>query len=99
PGVKTSLNALSTRASQLPAINIEKPQHLIGRNTLECMQSGIVNGTAAMIDGLIHQLLPTLNGEPHIIATGGMSRTIAQHCHHQITIDPYLLFKGLFQAK
>lgn len=99
PGVKTSLNALSTRASQLPAITIEKPQHLIGRNTLECMQSGIVNGTAAMIDGLIHQLLPTLNGEPHIIATGGMSRTIAQHCHHQITIDPYLLFKGLFQAK
>jgi type III pantothenate kinase len=99
PGVKTSLNALSTRASQLPAINIAKPQHLIGRNTLECMQSGIVNGTAAMIDGLINQILPTLNGQPHIIATGGMSRTIAQHCRHQITIDPYLLFKGLFQAK
>ena len=82
-----------------PAINIEKPQHLIGRNTLECMQSGIVNGTAAMIDGLINQIRPTLNAEPHIIATGGMSRTIAQHCQNPITIDPHLLFKGLFQTK
>ena len=36
---------------------------------------------------------------PHIIATGGMSRCIAQHCQHPITIDPHLLFKGLFQAK
>ena len=97
PGVKTSLSALSTRASQLPSITIEKPAHFIGRNTLECMQSGILYGTAAMIDGLIDQILPTLNGAPNIIATGGMSKTIVPHCHHQITIDPYLLFKGLYQ--
>ena len=72
PGVKTSLSALSTRASQLPAITIEKPAHFIGRNTLECMQSGIVNGTAAMIDGLIDQLSANLSITPRIIATGGM---------------------------
>ena len=95
PGVKTSLNALSSRASQLPSINIENPQHLIGRNTLECMQSGIVYGTAAMIDGLIDQIADSFSIPPHIIATGGMSKTIVPHCKHQITIDPYLLFKGL----
>ena len=95
PGVKTSLSALSTRASQLPSITIEKPAHFIGRNTLECMQSGILYGTAAMIDGLIDQLSTTLNATPKIIATGGMSKTIVPHCKHQITIDPYLLFKGL----
>jgi len=99
PGVKTSLSALSTRASQLPSITIEKPQHLIGRNTLECMQSGIVNGTAAMIDGLIHQLASSMSQAPKIIATGGMARTIAPNCQTPITIDPHLLFKGLFQAK
>ena len=98
PGVKTSLNALSSRASQLPSITIEKPAHMIGRNTLECMQSGILYGTAAMIDGLIDQLSTTLNTTPKIIATGGMSKTIVPHCKHQITIDPYLLFKGLFQT-
>ena len=95
PGVKTSLNALSSRASQLPSINIENPQHLIGRNTLECMQSGIVYGTAAMIDGLVDQIADSFSIPPHIIATGGMSKTIVPHCKHQITIDPYLLFKGL----
>ena len=95
PGVKTSLSALSTRASQLPSITIEKPAHFIGRNTLECMQSGILYGTAAMIDGLIDQLSATLSITPRIIATGGMSKTIVPHCKHQITIDPYLLFKGL----
>lgn len=98
PGVKTSLSALSSRASQLPAITIEKPAHFIGRNTLECMQSGILYGTAAMIDGLIDQLSATLNATPKIIATGGMSKTIVPQCRHQITIDPHLLFKGLFQT-
>ena len=98
PGVKTSLNALSQRASQLPAIFIEKPQHLIGRNTLECMQSGILNGTAAMIDGLLDRLLPTLGDTAPIIATGGMAKDIVPQCHHQIQLDKYLLFKGLFKA-
>lgn len=98
PGVKTSLSALSQRASQLPSINIEKPQHLIGRNTLECMQSGIVYGTAAMIDGLIDQIATSFPSSPQIIATGGMAKTIVPHCKQQITIDPYLLFKGIFNS-
>jgi type III pantothenate kinase len=98
PGVKTSLSALSQRASQLSAINIEKPQHLVGRNTLECMQSGILYGTVAMIDGLIDRLVPTLSEPVHIIATGGMAKDIVPHCHHQIELDKHLLLKGLFNA-
>ena len=98
PGVKTSLNALSSRASQLPSITIEKPAHMIGRNTLECMQSGIVYGTAAMIDGLIDQIADSFPTPPYVVATGGMSKTIGPHCKHQITIDPYLLFKGIFNS-
>lgn len=98
PGVKTSINALSQRASQLPSITIEKPHHLIGRNTLECMQSGILYGTTAMIDGLIDKFTPMFSEIPHLIATGGMARSIAPHCQHQIICDPYLLFKGLFNA-
>ena len=97
-GVKTSLNALSQRASQLPSIAIEKPQQLIGRNTLECMQSGILYGSAAMIDGLIDRLLPSLSEPVHIIATGGMAKDIVSQCHHQIELDKYLLLKGLFKA-
>ena len=98
PGVKTSLGALSQRASQLPSITIEKPKHLVGRNTLECMQSGILYGTAAMIDGLLDRLLPTLDGTVHIIATGGMAKDIVPQCQHHIELDKHLLLKGLFKA-
>jgi type III pantothenate kinase len=62
------------------------------------MQSGILNGTAAMIDGLIDKLMPTFNKPAHLIATGGMAKSIIPHCRHQITKDEYLLFKGLFNA-
>ena len=95
PGVKTSLKALSTKASQLPTVNIEKPRNMIGRNTLECMQSGIVYGTASMIDGLIDRILPTLGKDVKIIATGGNARQIIPYCNHNIMVDPYLQFKGI----
>lgn len=98
PGVKTSLSALSQRASQLPAIPVEKPRHFIGRNTLESMQSGILYGTAAMVDGLIRQLLPTFSVAPCVIATGGMARHIVPLCSHSIVKDDHLLLKGLLNA-
>ena len=98
PGVKTSLSALSSRASQLPVINIEKPKNMIGRNTLECMQSGILYGTAAMIDGIIDRISASLGKEFTIVATGGMAKNIAPHCRHNILLDNFLQFKGLFQA-
>lgn len=98
PGVKTSLNALSQRASQLPSVSLGTPGNIIGRNTLECMQSGILYGTASMIDGLIDRLLKTLPESVHIVATGGMAKNIVPYCSHPIVLDKHLLLKGLFQA-
>ncbi|MBQ9237254.1 MAG: type III pantothenate kinase [Prevotella sp.] len=100
PGVKTSLNALSSRASQLPVIDIEKPRNMIGRNTLECMQSGILYGTAAMIDGLIDRLLPLIgtNDNVKLIATGGMMKYITPYCQHKIIVEEFLQFKGILHA-
>ena len=98
PGVKTSLNALSQRASQLPVIRIEKPKHLVGRNTLECMQSGIYYGTIAMIDGLLDSVLQTVSGRVHIVATGGMAKDFVPQSRHQMVLDRHLLLKGLFKA-
>lgn len=99
PGVKTSLNALSNRASQLPAIDLDKPRHIVGKNTLECMQSGILYGTAAMIDGIIERLLPLINSNNvKLIATGGMARYIIPYCQHDIIIEEFLQFKGILVA-
>lgn len=98
PGVKTSLNALSKRASQLPVINIENPRNIVGRNTLECMQSGIIYGTAAMIDGIIDRISETFVTPVTIVATGGMAKTIVPHCRHDIVRDDFLQFKGILHA-
>lgn len=95
PGVKTALNALSARASQLPVVNIEEPQHIIGRNTVECMQSGILYGTAAMIDGLIDRFMPMFSKPVNIVATGGMAKRIVPSCKHKIIIEEFLQLKGL----
>lgn len=99
PGAKTALRALSSRASQLPEVEVAAPKNIIGRNTLECMQSGIVHGSASMIDGLIDRLSATLPQPVHVIATGGMSRFIIPHCSHDIIIDPHLQFKGLWASQ
>lgn len=98
PGVKTSLKALSTKASQLPMVSIEKPEHIIGRNTLECMQSGILYGNAAMVDGIIDRIRPTLHGDAKVIATGGMARQIIPFCRNEIVIDNTLQLKGVLLA-
>lgn len=98
PGVKTSLKALSTKASQLPMVSIEKPEHIIGRNTLECMQSGILYGNAAMVDGIIDRIRPTLHGDVKVIATGGMARQIIPFCRNEIVMDNTLQLKGVLLA-
>lgn len=99
PGVKTSLNALSARASQLSAIDIENPRNIIGKNTIECMQSGILYGTAAMIDGIVDRLLPLINGDNvKLIATGGMMKYITPYCQHKFIVEEFLQFKGILYA-
>lgn len=97
PGARTSLQSLSQHASQLPFITIQAPSHLIGRNTVECMQSGIVYGYASMIDGLIDRISHEMQSELTVVATGGLSQLIIPCCHHHIHYDPDLLLKGLYR--
>ncbi len=95
PGVMLSLNALSSGTAQLPGISLEKPAHAIGTNTVDSMRSGIVYGTAAMLDGMIERLEEELGYPTKIIATGGLARYISPFCKREIIIDDNLLLKGL----
>lgn len=97
PGVKTSHRALAQRASQLPEVPIEAPGTIIGRNTIHCLQSGIVYGYAAMIDGIISRISAEApQPSPfHIVATGGMAPIITPHCSHAIHHDKFLLERGI----
>lgn len=95
PGVKISSDALTSRAAMLPGISLEQPKHVVGKNTIDCMRSGIMYGTAAMIDGMIDRIAEELGHKSTVIATGGIAQFIAPLCKHDIILERDLLLKGL----
>ena len=97
PGLKVSLDSLTSRASKLPRIGLDPPKRLIGKNTIECMKSGILYGNASCIDGMIDRIESELGESACVIATGGLSGIIAPLCRHSIIHDDDLLLKGLYR--
>ena len=95
PGVRVSLDALTSRAAQLPGISLDQPKQVIGKNTVDCMRSGMMFGTAAMIDGLVERMEEELGHRCTLIATGGLAQFIAPLCKREIILDKDLLLKGL----
>ena len=95
PGVRVSLDALTSRAAQLPGISLDQPKQVIGKNTVDCMRSGMMYGTAAMIDGLVERMEEELGHRCTLIATGGLAQFIAPLCKREIILDKDLLLKGL----
>ena len=95
PGVRVSLDALTSRAAQLPGISLDQPKKVIGKNTVDCMRSGMMYGTAAMIDGLIERMEEELGHACTLIATGGLAQFITPLCKREIILEKDLLLKGL----
>ncbi len=95
PGVKVSLDALTSRAAQLPGISLDKPKQVIGKNNVDCMRSGMMYGTASMIDGLIDRMEEELGHPSTLVATGGMAQFVTPLCKHKIILEKDLLLKGL----
>lgn len=95
PGVRTSLDSLVARAAQLSQVSLEPPRRKIGKNTMECLRSGIIYGNAACLDGMIDRFEEELGQKATVIATGGMARVIVPQCRREIILDDDLLLKGL----
>lgn len=95
PGVNIALNALSRGTAQLPHISLEAPKSVLGKNTVECMRSGVVLGNACLIDGMIDRISEETGEKLNVYATGGLSASIIKHCKHEITHDADLVLKGL----
>ena len=95
PGVMVSLNALAGGTAQLPQISLDPPKEPIGRNTVDCMRSGIIYHNAAGVDGMIERIERQLGKKCTVVMTGGLSSVIAPHCKHEMIVDPELLLKGL----
>ena len=95
PGVRVSLDALTSRAAQLPGISLDNPKSVIGKNTVDCMRSGMMYGTAAMIDGLVERIEEELGHKCTLVATGGMAQFIVPLCKRDFILEKNLLLKGL----
>lgn len=96
PGVRVALDSMVSRTAQLPRISFEAPKKAIGKNTIECMKSGSVFGSASMLDGMIDRLEEELGQDATVVATGGIAPFITPHCRHKIVCDDTLLLKGLY---
>ena len=94
PGMMISLNAMVSGTSQLPRISLDKPKKLIGTNTIDCMKSGILYGTASSMDGMIDRIRDEI-GEATVVATGGLAGAVVPLCRNKIILDDELLLKGL----
>ena len=95
PGMYTSLNALTANASQLQGISLDAPNRLIGKNTIECMKSGMIYGTAASLDGIIVRVEEELGQPVTAIVTGGLAEKVLPFCKKELIWDEDLLLKGL----
>ena len=95
PGVQMSLNALTENTALLPGIQLDKPKRAIGRNTVDCMRSGIMYGTADMLDGLIDRMRKELGKEVTVVCTGGLARFVTPLCRNPMHYEKDLLTQGL----
>ncbi|HEY7931199.1 MAG TPA: type III pantothenate kinase [Acidimicrobiales bacterium] len=94
PGVAISLEALYAQASALRSVELVAPRSVIGRSTVESIQSGVLYGFAAQVDGVVERILDEL-GEATVIATGGLAGLIAPHTRRVQHVEPWLTLHGL----
>ena len=95
PGVRISMEALTSRTAQLPGIQLDRPRRVVGKNTVDCMRSGVMYGAAAMLDGMLDRVEEELGYPCTVVATGGMAQFIIPLCRRTILLEKDLLLKGL----
>ncbi len=96
PGVRIAVEALSARAASLPHISIEEPPSVLGRSTVDAMRSGVLYGTAGMIDSMIARMEEAAQPAATVVMTGGNAELIRHYCRREIVYDPDLIMDGLY---
>ncbi len=94
-GPRIALDSLVSGTAQLTRIGLNVPDTVIGSNTADCMRSGVLYGSAAMLDGMIDRIWEELGYRTNVIATGGLAHVVVPHCRHEIIVNDNLLLQGL----
>lgn len=97
PGLRLSMDALSARAAQLPAVTFAPPKGLIGTDTVSCMQYGALYGAASAVEGIARRVEEALGRSATVVLTGGLGRHILPCLRRHVEYDEHLLLKGLYQ--
>ena len=95
PGMEIGMESLFSRAAKLPQIELVAPENYIGGNTVEAIQSGIIYGTAGMVDRMIKGIFKELGGPCRVVVTGGHAPLIAKYSNRVDTVDQWLTLDGL----
>jgi type III pantothenate kinase len=98
PGIEISVEALGARGAQLRKIELARPRSIIGKNTVECMQSGILYGFAGQIDGVVNRMAEELADDPNdvtVVATGGLAPLVLEEAEVIDEHEPWLTLIGL----
>jgi type III pantothenate kinase len=95
PGIEISVDALASRAAQLMKVQLVRPRSVIGKNTVESLQSGIIYGFAAQVDGITERIIAELGTPATVIATGGLATVVLDECQLIDVHEPWLTLIGL----
>jgi type III pantothenate kinase len=95
PGLNISAEALFARAARLPRVDLRKPDHVIGTNTVVNMQSGIYFGYLGLVDGILARIKREVPSVRKVVATGGLASVFSGDSEHIDEVDPTLTLKGL----
>jgi type III pantothenate kinase len=95
PGIEISVEALAARAAQLRKVELVRPARVIGKNTVECLQSGVVFGFAGQVDGVVRRMIKELGDVTAVIATGGLAPVVVAECETITHHEPMITLIGL----
>jgi type III pantothenate kinase len=95
PGIATGAEALFRFTAQLPQVELTRPPHAIGKNTIHSMQSGLIFGFAGLVEELVKRMQAELGGQAHVIATGGLAELVAAETDVIEVVEPDLTLIGL----
>jgi type III pantothenate kinase len=95
PGIEISVDALAARAAQLRKVELIRPPRVVGKNTVECLQSGVVYGFAGQVDGVVQAIIKEIGEVKAVVATGGLARVVLDECKTVTHHEPWLTLIGL----